>query len=85
VACANARYSASEEDLETTFCFLLFQLINDLPKKKQRPVVDLLVSGHAPQSESEKPFKLNEESAAKKRPRPGQFLMYFNTCNPASM
>jgi hypothetical protein len=60
-AWAKTRYSASDDDLETTNCFLLFQLINDEPRKKQRHVVDLLVSGHAPQSESENPLRISDD------------------------
>jgi hypothetical protein len=47
---------------------LLFQLINDEPRKKQRPVVDLLVSGHAPQSESEKPLRISDDDELKNKP-----------------
>jgi hypothetical protein len=65
--------------------WLVVEPCNELPKKKQRPVVDLLVSGQAAQSESEKPFNLREELAAENKPCPGQPLMYFNTCNLASM
>jgi hypothetical protein len=55
--------------------WLMVEPCNELPKKKQRPVVDLLVSGQAAQSESEKPFNLREELAAKNKPCPGQPLM----------
>jgi hypothetical protein len=68
VACARARYSASEEDLDTTDCFLLFQLMREVPRKKQMPDVDLLVSGQAPQSESEKPLSCKEEEELKNKP-----------------
>lgn len=50
VACANALYSTSEDKLETIDCFLIFQLMSDVPKKKQKHVADLFVSGQAPQS-----------------------------------
>jgi hypothetical protein len=50
-----ALYSASEEDLDTVICFLAFHDTRDDPKKKQYPVVDLLVSMHPAQSASEKP------------------------------
>jgi len=46
-ACDMALYSASEDDLEMVLCFLLFQLIGDLPKRITYPVVDLLENGHA--------------------------------------
>ncbi|KAK2451907.1 putative mitochondrial protein [Trifolium repens] len=68
IACARALYSASDDDLETTDCFLLFQLIREVPRKKHMPDVDLLVSGHAPQSESEKPLSFSEEEELKNNP-----------------
>lgn len=60
--------------METTVCFLPFQLIRDVPKKKQKHVVDLLVSRQTPQFESEKPLRVKEEHALKKRPFPRLFL-----------
>ena len=51
---ANALYSASVEDLETVFCFLDFQQTREEPMRIQKPVTDLLVSGHLAQSESAK-------------------------------
>jgi hypothetical protein len=50
VSWANALYPASDGDLETTIFFLLFQLTKEVPRKKQKPIIDLLVYGHAPQS-----------------------------------
>ena len=51
-----ALYSALADDQETVCCFLDFQEINDLPRKTQQHVIDLLVSGHPAQSEFEKAF-----------------------------
>jgi len=39
----NALYSASEEDLETVGCFLALQDMREDPRKKQKPMVDLLL------------------------------------------
>jgi len=36
-----------------------------VPWKKQKPMVDLLMSWHAPQSECENPFKVNDEDELK--------------------
>jgi hypothetical protein len=44
VAVDKALYSASDEDLDTVICFLAFHDIRDEPRKKQYPLVDLLVS-----------------------------------------
>jgi hypothetical protein len=44
VAVDKALYSALEEDQDTVICFLAFHDIRDDPKKKQYPLVDLLVS-----------------------------------------
>ena len=49
---AMARFSASEEDLETVFCFFDFRLIGELPNKITYPIIDFLVSKQAPQSDS---------------------------------
>ncbi|KAM7518901.1 hypothetical protein LguiB_017863 [Lonicera macranthoides] len=48
-----ARYSASADERETVFCRFDLQEINDDPRKIQYPVVDLRVSGHPAQSESQ--------------------------------
>ena len=45
-------YSDYAEDLDTACCFLHFQEIKDLPRKTQKPDINLLVSGHAAQSAS---------------------------------
>ena len=54
VALAIDLYSASIEDLETVHCFFDFQEIKDAPMKIQKPVTDLLVSGHVAQFVSER-------------------------------
>jgi len=41
-----ARYSTSEDDLETVFCFLVFHEINDSPRKMQKLVVERRVMEH---------------------------------------
>jgi hypothetical protein len=43
--------------------------MREVPRKKQKPVVDLLVSGQKPQSESEKPLrdKYDEELKSKEQ------------------
>jgi hypothetical protein len=62
-----------------TDCFLPFQLIRDEPRKKQKPVVDLLVSGHAPQSESEKPLRISDDDELKNKSWPGLFFRNLRT------
>ena len=47
-------YSASKDDLDTVGCFLDFQQIGDLPKRRMCPVTDRLLSGHEAQSKSKK-------------------------------
>jgi len=44
VVAARALYSTSDEERETVLCFLVFQDINDAPRKMQKPMVDLRVS-----------------------------------------
>lgn len=60
-----ARYSASADDLEMVDCFLALHETKESPKKMQKPVVDFLESGHAPQSALEKAFKCNGEEDEK--------------------
>ncbi|MCI48447.1 putative disease resistance protein (TIR-NBS-LRR class), partial [Trifolium medium] len=67
-------YSASEELLDTVCCFLARQEINEEPKKKQYPEVDLLVSMQLAQSASAKPRSCNDDCLEKNRPRPGEPL-----------
>jgi len=57
---ASARYSASVEDRLTVDCFLAAQDMRLEPRYVQKPVVDLLVSTHPAQSESEN--HIGEES-----------------------
>jgi hypothetical protein len=52
VAVESALYSASDEDLDTVYCFLARRDIKDEPRKKQKPIVDLLESMHPAQSAS---------------------------------
>lgn len=74
-----------KEDLDATVYFLLFQLIKQFLKKKQKPIVDLIMLGQAPQFESEKPLRFNEVDALKNSPCLGLFLRYFRTCMPANI
>lgn len=60
-------------------CFLLFQEIGEFPRKKQKPVIERLVSRQAPQSESVNPLKHILEFEGKKTPLLGAFLMYQST------
>ena len=60
-----ALYSASAEDRDTVLCFLDFQEISESPTKTQNPIVERLVSGHVPQSESAKAFNCIEDSTEK--------------------
>lgn len=50
-------YSASANDLETIFCFLDFHETKESPKKIQKPIINLLVSGPDAQSTSAKALK----------------------------
>lgn len=63
VALAMDLYSASVEDLDTLCCFLDFQEIKELPSITQKPDMDLRVSGHAAQSESENKFSKRDLKA----------------------
>jgi len=54
VTVAIVPYSTFAEDLDTVLCFVVFQDISDPPMVTKYPIKDLLVSGHAPQSESQK-------------------------------
>jgi len=80
VVVASALYSASEEDLETVFCFFVFQETREFPRNIQNLVTLFLVSGQAAQSESLKPLIWISVSAGKKRPQPGSALMYLRIC-----
>ena len=61
-------YSASTNDLETVCCFLDFLEIRESPRKTQKPVTDLLVSGHEVQSTSAKALICNFEMVEYKIP-----------------
>ena len=52
VTLAIARYPTLAEDRETMPCFLDFHEIKESPRKTQKPLMDLLISLQAPQSES---------------------------------
>ena len=63
---ANARYSASAEDLKIVVCFLAFHETKELPMTMQKPVTDFLVSKQDLQSASEMAFTWMEEEEEKK-------------------
>lgn len=73
---ARVLYLALAEDLETVGCFLDFQKTKESPMKSQCPVVDLLVSGHCPQSASAYALSLRSEEAENSRPCLGAALIY---------
>lgn len=58
---AMARYSASMEERETIFCFLLFQELRGLPRKTQSSVVDLRSTRSPAKSASEKAQSLRDD------------------------
>lgn len=68
---ANLRYSASALDLAIVFCFSEDQLIHLEPRKRQRPMVDLLVMEEPIQSTSENPTKLRDNFDEMYRHRSG--------------
>lgn len=61
VARAMDRYSASAEDLDTVCCFFDFQETKEVLISTQKPDIDLRVSGHAAQSESENILNLRSD------------------------
>lgn len=69
-ALATARYSASQENEETPFCFLNFQAMREDQRKIQKPVTGILLSWHDTQSESLKAFSFKLESEENRRPVP---------------
>ena len=76
VTLAMALYSASAEERDTVCYFLDFQEINESPRKTQKPLIDLLVSGQVAQSESTKAFNCIEDVEGKKTPCPGVVFTY---------
>ena len=84
-AWATARHSASEDDLNTTDCFLLFQEIREVPKKKHIPEMDFRMSRQAPQSESLNLVKEVEAEEEKNKPLPAVPLRYLRTWWAACM
>lgn len=84
VVAARTLYSASVEDLEIVGCFFEHQDMRESPKNMQNPVMDLLVSGQAAQSESVKAFSCKVDVAGKNRPKVGQLLTYLKTLMAAS-
>jgi len=54
VTAAIERYSASADDLETVVYFLVFRETSEPPRVTKYPINKRLVSGEAPQSESQK-------------------------------
>ena len=79
VAFAIDLYSASADDLETVCCFFDFQEIKESPRNTQKPLTDLLLSRQPAQSESAKAFNWISELEGKKRPCPGEDLIYCRT------
>jgi hypothetical protein len=66
VAEARALYSALEEDREIVDCFLVLQELREFPRKKQKPVTDLLESTQVAQSASLKPSSYKGEFLEKR-------------------
>lgn len=73
------RYSASAEDNEIVFCFLLFHEIKEFPRKTQYPVVERRVTGHPAQSASQKAFNRNKLCEENKIPCHGVLFKYLKT------
>lgn len=67
VAATKARYSTLKEDLDTINYFFVRQKINDFPKKKHWPEIDLLISSHSTQSACENPMRWREMSCGKNK------------------
>lgn len=57
---AMARYSASAEERDTVFCFLVRHDNNEAPSLMQYPVREQRLIGHAAQSESQYPERCKE-------------------------
>lgn len=67
---AKSLYTTSAEEREMV-CFFIFHDTGELPKNMQKPIIDFLVSGHEPQSESEKASNWREDEEEKNKPCPG--------------
>ena len=72
-------YSTLADDLETDCCFLDFLEIRESPRKTQKPVTNILVSGHEVQSASTKALICNFEVVEYKIPWPGVAFKYYIT------
>jgi hypothetical protein len=83
VALESALYSASEELLDMVACFLAFHDMSEVPRKKQNPDVDLLVSMHPAQSASEKPSNCISLLLGSSNPLPGLVFKYLITLQAA--
>ena len=79
MATAIALYSTSADERDTTVYFFDLHNIKDSPKKMQKPVMDLLVSGHPAQSESQKPFNCKSVADGKNSPCPSVPFKYWKT------
>lgn len=75
VALAKVLYSTSEDDQDTMFFFLCFHEIIEVARLKQNLVVDHLISGHDPQSESIKPINVILLDVLKMSPCADAYLM----------
>jgi len=42
--------------------------MREVPMTKQKSVIDLMVFGHVPQSESDNPFRVNDKDKLKNNP-----------------
>ena len=69
-------YSTSVDDRDTVCCLFDFQETKEPPMKTQKPLIDFLLLGQAPQSKSVKPFNSITEEEEKKRPCPTIALRY---------
>ena len=68
VTVAIALYSASADERDTVVCFLVLQEMGDPPKEMKYPLMDFLVKGHAPQSESQNATICKSELLRKRIP-----------------
>lgn len=72
-------YSASFEDLETTYCFFDCQEMGLLPRKRTKPETDFLVIGQLVQSLPQYVVSSSVFDLGKMIPWPGQSLIYLRT------